>query len=130
MASNIPTDLKYTEEHEWVRVEGERARIGITDHAQDQLTDVVFVELPAVGERFKPGDSMGVVESVKSVSDIYAPVACTVVEVNDTLEENPELVNDDPYGEGWMFLVEPEDASAIDGLLDADGYRNLIEGKG
>lgn len=127
MATKVPKELRYTKEHEWLKVDGDRARIGITDFAQDQLTDVVYVELPAVGEEFKAGDSLGVVESVKSVSDIYAPVACKVVEVNDVLEEEPEKVNDDPYGQGWMVVVEVQDRGELDGLLDADGYLAFLE---
>lgn len=127
MASKVPKELKYTSEHEWLKIDGKRARIGITDFAQDQLTDVVYVELPDVGETFKAGDSVGVVESVKSVSDIYAPVACKVVEVNDALEESPELVNSDPYGQGWMVVLEITDPAEVGKLLDADGYTKVTE---
>lgn len=127
MTSNVPKDLTYTPEHEWIKVEGRRARIGITDFAQAQLTDVVYVELPEPGQSLKAGEALGVVESVKSVSDVYAPAACTVVEVNDALEEHPELVNQDPYGKGWMFVVELSDPSDIQRLLDADAYRQHIE---
>ena len=124
--TKVPDDLRYTEEHEWVRVEGNRVRLGITDYAQDALTDVVFAELPAVGEAFQAGDSLGVVESVKSVSDIFAPVAGTVVESNTALDDNPELLNEDPYGKGWFCVLEVADASALEKLLDAAGYRALL----
>jgi glycine cleavage system H protein len=125
---NVPAELKYSTDHEWARVEGARVRLGITDYAQDALGDVVFVQLPEVGAVVEAGGSMGEVESTKSVSEIYAPVAGTVVEVNLALEDAPELVNTDPYGEGWMALVEPSDAGAVAALLDADAYRALIEG--
>jgi glycine cleavage system H protein len=127
--TKIPQDFCYTEEHEWVKVEGQRARIGITDFAQDALTDVVFVELPEVGETFKAGESMGVVESTKSVSDIFAPVAGKVVEVNETLDESPELLNDDPYGKGWFCVIEMTSPADAGKLLDAAAYRKLLETK-
>ncbi|HVL47821.1 MAG TPA: glycine cleavage system protein GcvH [Candidatus Thermoplasmatota archaeon] len=125
--TKVPEHLRYTAEHEWVRVEGKVATLGITDYAQDALTDVVFVELPDVGESFKHGDSMGVVESTKSVSDIYAPVSGKIVEVNTALEDKPELLNDDPYGEGWFAKIEMSDPSEAGKLLDAAGYRKTIE---
>jgi glycine cleavage system H protein len=125
---NVPAELKYSTDHEWARVEGARVRLGITDYAQDALGDVVFVQLPDVGAVVEAGGSLGEVESTKSVSEIYAPVAGAVVEVNLALEDAPELVNTDPYGEGWMALVEPSDAGAVAALLDADAYRALIEG--
>ncbi len=124
--TEVPDDLKYTEEHEWVRVEDGQARVGITDFAQDALTDVVFVELPFADETFAVGDSMVVVESVKSVSDVYAPVDGDIVEVNEQLEDAPELVNDDPYGEGWMVVLTIEDEGQLDDLLDAEAYRKVI----
>ncbi|MDX1612212.1 MAG: glycine cleavage system protein GcvH [Candidatus Thermoplasmatota archaeon] len=125
--SDIPEDLKYTEEHEWVRVEDGKARIGITDFAQDALTDVVYVELPFAEEGFSKGDSMVVVESVKSVSDVYAPVNGEVLEVNERLEEEPELVNEDPYGDGWMVIMSIEDEDQLDDLLDAAAYGKVTE---
>lgn len=123
---NVPDELRYQTSHEWVRLEGDIATIGITDHAQEELTDVVFVELPAVGRDVDAGDPTAVVESVKAASDIYAPVSGEVVEVNDAVEADPALVNTDPYGQGWIFKLKVKDAAQIEGLLDADGYRNLI----
>lgn len=123
----FPEDLRYTRDHEWVRTEGERAVMGITHFAQEQLGDVVFVELPEVGRELRAGEPFGVVESVKSVSDLYAPVGGRVVAVNDHLAEAPETVNRDPYGEGWMIAMEPEDPSAVDGLLSTADYRALVE---
>jgi glycine cleavage system H protein len=124
----IPDDLKYSSDHEWVRVEGDRAKVGITDYAQDALGDVVFVDLPEVGAEVVAGQSICEVESTKSVSDIYAPVAGTVVEVNTDLSEAPERLNEDPYGEGWIFVLAVDDSSGGDGLLDAAAYRALVEG--
>jgi glycine cleavage system H protein len=122
-----PDDLRYTAEHEWIRADGGRLRIGITDYAQDQLGDVVYVSTPAVGATVAAGDAVCEVESTKSVSDIYAPVAGTIVAANDALAGAPELVNRSPYGEGWIFELEPTDAGAVDGLLDAAAYRALVE---
>jgi glycine cleavage system H protein len=127
-AVNVPDELRYSEDHEWARLEGGRLRIGITDYAQDALGDVVFVQLPEVGTAVGGGESFSEVESTKSVSDIYAPVSGTVVEVNAELADAPERLNDDPYGEGWICVIEPDDPSQLDGLLDAEGYRALIEG--
>ena len=121
-----PEDLKYTEEHEWVAAKGETVRVGITDYAQEQLGDVVYVQLPEVGQRIDAGSPVGEVESTKSVSEIYAPVSGEVVAVNGALEGSPELVNSGPYGEGWMFEVRSEGA-ALDALLDADAYRGLTD---
>ena len=124
--SNVPDDLRYTESHEWVRVEGENARVGITDHAQAELTDVVYVELPKMGAQLEARGNAAVVESVKAASDIYAPVSGEVVEVNEALSSNPALVNTDPFGEGWIFVVKmttPDDAQQ---LKDAAGYREMI----
>ena len=126
-ASNIPPNLRYTKDHEWVQVEGGRARIGITDYAQEALTDVVFVELPAAGEEFGAHDSMGVVESVKSVNDIFAPLAGRVVEANEKLNDSPELMNSDPYGEGWFCVMELADASEADKLMDAAAYAKFLQ---
>lgn len=128
--AEFPDDLKYTEEHEWVRAgaEGGVLRVGITDFAQDALGDIVFVTLPQVGATVTAGEACGELESTKSVSDVYAPVTGTVTAVNAALDANPELVNSDPYGEGWMFEVEaPDGAGALDGLLDAAGYRAVAE---
>ncbi len=125
---NVPDELRYSSDHEWVRVEGAVARIGITDYAQDALGDVVFVQVPEVGQVVQAGDSMGEVESTKSVSEIYAPLAGTVTEVNPDLELSPELVNSDPYGAGWLAIIELADASSVDSLMDPAGYRQLTEG--
>jgi glycine cleavage system H protein len=124
--TDVPNELSYTSEHEWARRDGDRVVVGITDYAQDQLGDVVFVSLPAPGAEVTAGEPMGEVESTKSVSDVYSPVSGTVVETNENLEESPELVNDDPYGRGWMVAVEAGDGDEP-GLLDADAYRKLIE---
>ena len=126
--SNTPAELKYVSSHEWIRDEGDGTlTIGITDHAQDALGDVVFVELPETGESFATGDDMGVVESVKAASDIYAPIGLEVVSVNAELEDSPELVNSDPYGDGWFFRVKPTDSAELDGLLDATAYIELCQ---
>lgn len=125
---DLPQELKYTKEHEWVRVEGDdTVTIGITDYAQDSLGDVVFVELPAADDEIATGDTFGVVESVKAVSDLYGPVNGTVTEVNDPLIDSPELLNDDPYGEAWMIKVKLNDASDMDGLLSAEDYEKYVE---
>jgi glycine cleavage system H protein len=124
--SDTPEELRYTKEHEWSRLEGDRIRVGITDFAQDQLGDVVYVELPPEGKTVTAGEPMGEVESTKSVSDIFCPVTGRIVEVNEALESNPALVNQDPYGEGWMVVISPEDASAYEGLLDASGYTGVL----
>jgi glycine cleavage system H protein len=126
----IPEDLKYSSEHEWVRVPGETegaVRVGITDYAQDALGDIVYISLPEVGADVAPGTPVGELESTKSVSDVYAPVAGKVVAVNDTLEGTPELVNSDPYGGGWLFELVPADPSAVEDLMDADSYRASVE---
>lgn len=121
----FPEDLKYSKEHEWARREGNAVRVGVTDFAQDALGDVVYVDVPQVGTEVTAGQPFGEVESTKSVSDVYAPVSGTVVERNEALSDTPELVNSDPYGQGWMVLIEPTDPSEIDALLDAAGYRDL-----
>ncbi len=127
--ANVPDELRYTSDHEWARVEdGGRVRIGITDYAQDALGDVVFVQLPEPGAKVEAGASFSEVESTKSVSDIYAPVGGVVVEVNDELVDAPERLNEDPYGDGWLCVLEPSDASELDGLMDAEGYRKLVDG--
>jgi glycine cleavage system H protein len=123
----FPEDVKYTEQHEWIRMEGDRARIGITDYAQDALGDVVYVDIPEVGTEVRGGEPFGEVESTKSVSDIYAPVSGKVIERNAALIEAPELVNEHPYGDGWMIVIEPSNASEIEGLLDAAAYRAFTE---
>lgn len=125
---NVPDELRYSSDHEWVRLEDGRVRIGITDYAQDALGDVVFVQVPEVGQTADSGATVGEVESTKSVSEIYAPLAGTVLEVNADLELSPELLNSDPYGAGWIALIEPADASALESLLDAAAYRELTEG--
>lgn len=126
--SNIPSELKYVASHEWIRVEGDgTVTIGVTDHAQDLLGDVVFVELPEVGAEVATGDDAGVVESVKAASDVYAPLSGEVVAVNEELEDSPELVNSDPYGEGWFFKLKLSDNSELDGLLSGEDYNDLCE---
>jgi glycine cleavage system H protein len=122
----IPAGLKYSKEHEWVATEETVATIGITDYAQDQLGEIVYVELPGVGEKISKDDAFGVVESVKAVSDIYAPVSGTVVEVNQELPESPEMINEDPYGDGWLVKVKVTDPSELDDLLDNDEYEDLV----
>ena len=124
----IPEDLRYSSDHEWVKVEDGKARIGITDYAQDALGDVVFVDLPEVGTTAAAGASISEVESTKSVSDIYAPVTGTISDVNAELADAPERLNEDPYGEGWICTIELTDPGEVDGLLDAAGYRALVEG--
>jgi glycine cleavage system H protein len=126
--STVPGDLRYTKEHEWVRREGDRARVGITDYAQEQLGDVVFVELPKVGARVTAAKPFGVVESVKAVSDLFAPVSGEVVEVNEALERKPDAVNGDPYGDGWMIIIKMTNPAEHDGLLAAPAYEQLIAG--
>lgn len=122
-----PDDLRYTKEHEWASAEGNRVRVGITDFAQDALGDVVYVDVPEVGAEVRAGEPFGEVESTKSVSDVYAPVTGRVVERNDALSDAPELVNSDPYGAGWMIVIESEDLSQLDSLLGADAYRRFAE---
>ncbi len=125
---NVPDELRYSTDHEWIRVDGNTVRIGITDYAQDALGDVVFVQVPDPGVAVASGAGISEVESTKSVSDIYAPVAGTIVEVNTGLDTNPEQINADPYGEGWICTIEVADTTQLDGLLDAAAYRKLIEG--
>ena len=123
-----PTNLKYTKEHEWARLESDGSiTVGITDHAQDSLGDVVFVELPEVGDELANEDKFGVVESVKTVSDLFSPCACEVVAVNESLEDEPELVNSSVYDDGWMVRIQPSDASALDELMDAAAYDAFVE---
>ena len=124
--SDIPEDLRYTEEHEWGRLEGDEVVVGITDHAQDALTDIVYVELPEMGTSVSAGDGFGSVESVKSVSEIFAPLSGELSAVNEALEDAPELINDDPYGTGWIVRMRLEDNGVLGDLLDAAGYRTLL----
>ncbi len=123
---NLPESLKYTKDHEWVRVEGQRAIVGITEYAQSQLGDVVFVDVPEVGKKVSVHGGLSVVESVKAVSDIYAPLSGEVVEVNDTLSDSPELINQDPYGKGWIAVIAVDDPAELDRLLTAADYQGLI----
>ena len=125
---NVPDDVRYTSDHEWARAEGAKIRVGITDYAQDALGDVVFVQLPEPGTRVEAGNAFGEVESTKSVSDLFAPVTGVIVETNTELADSPQRLNEDPYGEGWICVIEPDDAGQLDQLLDADGYRALVDG--
>ncbi len=124
---HFPDDLRYSSDHEWVRREDSQIRLGITDYAQDALGDIVFIELPALGTVVAKGAAFSEVESTKSVSDVYSPVAGTVVAVNDRLRDEPQCLNEDPYGQGWICLLEPEDPGELDDLLDAGAYRALID---
>ena len=123
---NVPAELKYTKEHEWIRVEGEEAVVGITDYAQSQLGDIVFVECETVGDALEAGETFGTVEAVKTVSDLYLPVAGEVLEFNEELEGEPVLVNKDPYGKGWIVKIKISDETELDGLLNADAYKAII----
>jgi glycine cleavage system H protein len=125
--SDVPSGLRYSTEHEWVKVEGNLARVGVTAYAQDQLGDIVYVELPKVGANVVAKNTIGVVESVKAASDVYSPVTGTVKETNGKLLDQPELMNSDPYGEGWVAVVELTDPAEIDGLLDPNQYRALLD---
>lgn len=129
MSNHFPTELKYSKEHEWVKVNGNVALIGITHHAQDALGDVVYVELPAAGKEFKALEEFGVVESVKSVSSLYAPVSGKVIEANNALNDKPQLVNDDPYNQAWMIKVEMSNPADLNNLLPAAEYQKLVEKK-
>lgn len=124
---DFPEDLKYTKEHEWVRVEGESAVVGVTDYAQDSLGDVVYVELPDEGSEVAKDEPFGVVESVKAVSDLYAPVSGNVTEVNDAIVDSPEVINEDPYGDAWMIKIEFNNPADLDGLFSSDEYQKYIE---
>ena len=126
----VPDDLLYTKEHEWVKVEGDVATVGITDYAQDQLGDIIYVELPEVGRKVKQMEAVATVEAVKTAADVYAPVSGEVIEVNSKLSEKPELLNEDPYGEGWMFKLRMENPEELKGLLSPEEYRKLIEAEG
>ena len=123
--SNVPDDLKYTKKHEWARIEGNRVTLGISDHAQGELTDIVYVEIPEVGAEFQAGDEIAVVESVKSTSDIFTPLAGKVIEVNSALEDGPEVINSDPYGKGWLIVLECSDVNS-DMLMSAADYKALL----
>jgi glycine cleavage system H protein len=123
----FPEDLRYTKEHEWVRTENGRVRVGITDFAQDALGDVVYVDLPEVGTQVEAGQPMGEVESTKSVSDVFSPVSGTVSERNPLIEDHPELVNAEPYGDGWLVVIEPSDPTQLEALLDSGAYRGSLE---
>ncbi|MFC3092749.1 glycine cleavage system protein GcvH [Alteromonas sediminis] len=126
--SNIPSDLRYASTHEWVRPEGDGVfTVGITDHAQDLLGDMVFVELPDVGDAVSTGDDIVVAESVKAASDVYAPITGEIIAVNEDLDGSPELVNSDPYGDGWMFKIKADDAGEVESLMDAEGYENSLD---
>jgi len=125
---NIPADLKYTKDHEWVKIDGDTATIGITDFAQGELGDVVFVEIETEGETLDKEETFGTIEAVKTVSDMFMPVAGEVIEVNDKLEDSPEVVNQDPYGDGWMIKIKMSNADEVNELMSADDYKNQIEG--
>ena len=124
---NYPTNIKYTSEHEWIRIEGDEAYVGITDYAQDQLGDIVFIDIPSVGETLEQGEVFGTIEVVKTVSDLFLPVAGEVLEQNEALADNPELVNKDPYGEGWLIKIKPNNVADVEGLLDAAAYQAGLE---
>lgn len=125
-----PKDYSYTKDHEWISVEGDMGTIGITYYAQEQLGDIVSVEFPKIGQEFSAGDSLALIDSMKTTSDLYAPVSGEVSEVNSELEERPELMNEDPFGEGWILKLKIKDTSELDGLLDVDGYENLLKEEG
>jgi len=125
---NFPADLKYTQEHEWIKVDGDIATVGITEFAQSELGDIVYVEVDAIGDSLSAGEVFGSVEAVKTVSDLFMPVSGEVLELNEGLEDEPEKVNSDPYGEGWMVKIKMSDLSELDGLMDADGYKQLANG--
>ncbi len=122
-----PADLKYSKDHEWIRVEGNRGTVGITHYAQETLGDVVYVDLPQAGDKVKAGESFGTVESVKSVSDLYAPVSGEVVEVNREVMDHPDLINKDPYGSGWLIVIEMSDPGELDNLMDARAYEEMVK---
>ena len=128
MIMNFPQNVKYTKEHEWVRLDGDVAYVGITDYAQQQLGDIVFVDIPTVGEELDADEVFGTIEVVKTISDLFLPIAGEILDQNEALEENPELVNQDPYGEGWLIKMKPANVADIDNLLDADGYKAVING--
>ena len=125
---NFPQNLKYTNGHEWIRADGDIAYVGITDYAQEQLGDIVFVDIPTVGETLEAGETFGTIEVVKTISDLFLPIAGEVLEQNEALEENPELVNKDPYGEGWLIKRKATDIKAVEDLLDAEAYKAVVNG--
>jgi glycine cleavage system H protein len=125
---NLPEDVKYADDHEWVKLEHETALVGISDYAQDQLGDIVFVELPEVGASFEKGDEFGTLESVKAVSELYMPIGGEITAINEALEDEPELVNNDPYGAGWMIKIRPGNSGEMDALKDKDAYRDMLKG--
>ncbi len=125
---NLPEDLRYTEDHEWVRTESANVKIGIDDYAQDQLGDIVFVELPQVGDKFAKGDEFGTVESVKAVSELYMPIGGEIFAINENLEETPESVNSSPYDDGWMIEIKPDDPAKIESLMDKNAYLEMLKG--
>ncbi|HEY2957595.1 MAG TPA: glycine cleavage system protein GcvH [Actinomycetota bacterium] len=129
MSDSYPEDLKYTEEHEWARIEGDQAVVGITDYAQDALGDIVYVDLPPVGTTVTAGETFGEVESTKSVSDLYSPLSGIIAERNDQLDKSPEIINSDPYGQGWLVRVALSDAAEADRLMDAGAYREVVAGQ-
>ncbi|MDN5347160.1 MAG: glycine cleavage system protein [Clostridia bacterium] len=124
---NYPNDLRYSKEHQWIRVEGNRGKVGITDYAQSSLGDIIFVELPQEGDELKKDDALGIVESAKSSSDVYCPVSGKVIAVNEELLDSPQLINEDPYGRGWMIEIELSDPSELDDLMEAAEYRAMVE---
>jgi glycine cleavage system H protein len=126
MSNEIKPDLKYTDTHEWIKIKNNTARVGITDHAQSELTDIVFVELPEIGKEIKKGEEICIVESVKSVTEIYAPVSGKIINVNKKLEESPEIINESPYDDGWLIELEIANKSEINNLLDSDSYKKII----
>ena len=123
---NIPQSLKYTKEHEWVREDGDTVTVGITDHAQGELGDIIFVEFPEIGQKIERDDPFGTIEAVKTVADLFAPISGTVIEINETLDNSPESVNQDPYGDGWMVKVSVSEAGELDNLMSADQYQEMI----
>jgi len=123
---NIPQSLKYTKEHEWVREDGDTVTVGITDHAQGELGDIIFVEFPEIGQKIERDEPFGTIEAVKTVADLFAPISGTVIEINETLDDSPESVNQDPYGDGWMVKVSVSEAGELDNLMSADQYQEMI----
>lgn len=123
---NIPVDLKYTKDHEWIRLEGDTAYVGVTDYAQGELGDIVFIEVETVGETLEEGETFGSIEAVKTVSDLFMPIAAEVLEFNEALNSTPELINKDPYGDGWIVKVKPEDIASLRNLLDPEAYKELL----
>ncbi|KYK20318.1 glycine cleavage system protein H [Thermoplasmatales archaeon SG8-52-4] len=126
MSNEVKSDLKYTDSHEWIKINGNNAKVGITDHAQSELTDIVFVELPEIGKEIKKGDEICIVESVKSVTEIYAPISGKIINVNKKLEETPEIINESPYDDGWLIEIEISNKSEISDLLAPDSYKKII----